>query len=141
MRVADWYAKVKTVKSETGNRLNQYWEPKSCFFTSACVETLGLPDDCDILLALGDFRDSYVATMPDGAQIIENYYAIAPSIVRAIDRSENALEVYVHIHATAVECVDAIQRDAPQGAIARYLDIFQELTQTFLVPAANGVLA
>ena len=55
-----------------------------CFISTACVEARGLPDDCYELRLLRLFRSEYVAKLPDGDRILDDYGRKAPRIVRAI---------------------------------------------------------
>jgi hypothetical protein len=60
--------------------------PAGCFITSACCETLRLPDDCFELRALRRYRDGVLAHEPGGADAIAAYYALAPSILARLPR-------------------------------------------------------
>lgn len=55
-----------------------------CYLTSACVEAMGLPDDCLELTTLRSFRDNWLSKLPKGKEEIAKYYFIAPLIVDAI---------------------------------------------------------
>ena len=59
----------------------------SCFLTTAVCEYLGKPDDCEELTTLRAYRDNWLAKQPGGRELIEEYYAIAPGIVRAMKDS------------------------------------------------------
>ena len=60
---------------------------KMCFLTTAVCEYLGKPDDCEELTTLRAYRDNWLAKQPGGRELIEEYYAIAPGIVRAMKDS------------------------------------------------------
>jgi hypothetical protein len=60
---------------------NQCEPPEGCFITSACCETLGLPDDCFELRTLRRYRDEVLAKAPGGAREIAAYYSLAPRIL------------------------------------------------------------
>jgi hypothetical protein len=60
---------------------NQCEPPEGCFITTACCETLGLPDDCFELRTLRRYRDEVLAKAPGGAREIAAYYALAPGIL------------------------------------------------------------
>ena len=65
-----------------------YGKPgKMCFLTTAVCEYLGKPDDCEELTTLRAYRDNWLAKQPGGRELIEEYYAIAPGIVRAMKDS------------------------------------------------------
>ena len=57
-----------------------------CFLTTAVVERRGEEDNGPTLTKLRNFRDTYMANMPD---IIEEYYIVAPKIVASIPKEHN----------------------------------------------------
>ena len=132
IRVADWYAKVSTVKSVTETSLFEYWDKKGCFLTSACVEYMGLPDDCIELSTLREFRDGYLMSTFIGKNLVSEYYKIAPDIVRAINHSTNALLLYKNIHKCVLLCVSAIQQDRPDIAMQVYNQMVLILKTAYL---------
>ncbi len=80
-----------------------------CFLTSACVEAMGLPDDCHELTTLRKFRDDYLAQQPGGKAEICEYYHIAPQIVEKIKSSGKGKEVFTRIYEELVKpCVELI---------------------------------
>ena len=62
---------------------------RGCFLTTAVCEYLGKADDCEELTTLRAYRDNWLAKQPGGRELIEEYYAIAPGIVRAMKESED----------------------------------------------------
>ena len=60
----------------------------SCFLTTACVHYAGLPDDCEELTGMRNFRDAYLLSLPNGQAMYDEYYRLAPAIVEAIERSD-----------------------------------------------------
>ena len=81
-----------------------------CFLTSACVKAAGLPDDCEELTVLRNFRDTYMKSLPGGEADIQEYYRIAPGIVSAIDRREDAADIWKHVYKDLIqECVKQIR--------------------------------
>jgi hypothetical protein len=63
---------------------------QGCFITTAVARARGLPDDCDALSVLRDYRDRYLAGHPD----VVTYYAIAPAIVRAISARPDSATIW-----------------------------------------------
>ena len=53
-----------------------------CFITTACVTSLGCPDDGYELTAFRKFRDKWLKLQPNGVSVIEKYYAVAPQSTR-----------------------------------------------------------
>lgn len=64
--------------------------PSPCFLTTACVDALGLKDDCLELRTLRAFRDGPMRSMPNGARIAANYYEIAPALLARIPAAARA---------------------------------------------------
>lgn len=60
-----------------------------CFITTAVCKELQLADDCYELVTLRDFRDSYMLANAEGKELVEEYYATAPSIVAALGSSRD----------------------------------------------------
>ena len=61
----------------------------SCYFTTACCDYYGLPDNCSQLETLRSFRDTIMSKTPQGLELIKKYYEVAPNIVENISKSPN----------------------------------------------------
>lgn len=93
----------------------------SCFITSACTESLGLPDDCDELQTLRAFRDKRKAEDPDFVMLVEEYYRIAPVIVEWINGKDDSKEEFLKLyHELVIPCVELIKRGNEDEAIKLY---------------------
>ena len=68
-----------------------------CYITTAVCNTLQKTDDCYELTMFRKFRDSWLKAQPDGEELIQDYYAIAPTIVANIDARNDAQETYCKI--------------------------------------------
>ena len=131
------------VDSETSKNYCRYggkgcpiYENKSssggCYLTTACVEHKGLPDDCVELMVLRSFRDEYMSNLEQGRKDIEEYYRTAPGIVAAINRTEEADEVYENIYADViVPCVEFIQKGHNEEAYEKYKDMVKSLDDKY----------
>lgn len=122
-------------KARRGEQLDEDKDDSSssrssgCFLTTACVQTLGLPDDCAELTALRQFRDSYVLSTEEGQAEIREYYAVAPGIVRAISSRPDANRIYWCIYENLITpCVRLIQQGALASAYQLYGQWFRRLT-------------
>jgi len=86
-----------------------------CFVTTACAEIMGLADDCNELMVLRHFRDSYLLKEADGRKAVELYYQVAPRILAAVRQSsapEQALRyIYQEWIMPSVQMVEAGRRD------------------------------
>ncbi len=89
---------------------NTFGSDPGCFLTTACLRAKALPDNCDELEALRNFRDNYLAQMNNGKDEIEEYYRIAPSIVSEIDKLPDAQNIWENIYSELVErCLQMIK--------------------------------
>jgi len=90
-----------------------------CFLTTACCEWRGLPDDCDELTTLRNFRDSYVPKSK-----VDEYYRIAPTIVEKVRGNKEALEF---IYQTVKRCVTLVKAGEPVNAMSVYEGMVNKL--------------
>ena len=92
-----------------------------CFLTSACVQARGLPDDCEELTVLRQYRDGYLRHRPGGEEEVREYYRIAPRIVETVNARENAGEIWNRVYEEMVlPCVRMIQSGAMEDAFRLY---------------------
>lgn len=102
-----------------------------CFITTACARARGLPDDCEQLATLRRFRDEYVSLLPNGRQLIQEYYRFAPAIVRNIERQPDSDHIFEDIFLQIEQAVQEIKTGRPSDAIATYGRHFKDLKQRF----------
>ena len=109
-------------------------EPKpGCFLTSACVEAMGLPDDCYELNTLRSFRDEYLSSYPGGRDEIDEYYLVAPKVVAAIRGSGSPIEVFKAIYNDLIQpCVHYIERGENENAHLLYRKTVDAYKQLYL---------
>lgn len=77
-------------------------ESEDCFLTSACTFSKQLPDNCYELQTLRTFRDEYMKSFDRGNKLVEDYYQIAPPIVKKINQLPNKKEIYEYMYQTLV---------------------------------------
>ncbi len=103
-----------------------------CFITSACVHSMGLPDNCAELRVLRKFRDTYLARQIAGRELIQDYYQFAPRIVQAIDRSSDSRGVYEGLFTDLVKpTVSLIIAGRHEEAIAHYKSQVKRLRKAY----------
>lgn len=103
-----------------------------CYLTSACTAAMGLPGDCEELSILRRFRDEWLSKQPGGKETIEEYYRIAPGIVRSIESMGESKVLFQRIYDEMVcPCVRAIQEERPKEAWALYERMTRELEKKF----------
>jgi len=101
-----------------------------CFITTAVVKHYGLQDDCSYLQVLRNFRDNYLVNLPEGKEMVKNYYRIGPSIVSALERNEHKEFYYSNILISVQITVDAISHHKYDLAIKTYYSCIKELVAT-----------
>ena len=91
----DEYAESRYLKPA-----GQYKSSGGCYLTTACLCARGklFDDNCYELTLLRHFRDFYLAKQPQGRQEIDYYYQVAPKIVSAINKDNNAQEIYHRLY-------------------------------------------
>lgn len=108
-----------------------------CYITTAVCGSLGLPDDCDELVALRRFRDSVLFKSTSGTQDVLQYYSVAPAIVDAIDARSDASAIYADLYkryiGPAVAALDAGDHVLPHTL---FRDMTAETRRAYL-PAAE----
>lgn len=124
---------ILSVKVVPNGDLNVYIEP-SCFITTACTEAKGLPDDCEELETLRKFRNEYLAKLPEGNEILNEYSWIAPQIVHKINTLDNSKSIYEDLFERLVRnSVALIQEGKMEEAYKNYMSIVTELKDKYVV--------
>lgn len=104
-----------------------------CYVTTAVCKSLNRPDNCHELTLLRRYRDEYLLGTMSGNDIIRQYYNIAPTIVKRINRSPDAAAVYEKIWKEYLSpCVDMIEKNQMDGCKDLYTDMVHELEQKYL---------
>lgn len=101
-----------------------------CFITEATMAGLGVQDDnAEPLMVLRFFRDKVLAGTPQGQAMIQEYEAIAPLVVQAVQSRPDAMEIFKKLYtdfiAPAVEAIKA--QDFP-GALQIYAAMIAAVT-------------
>ena len=105
-----------------------------CYLTTACVEAKGLPDDCEELTILRNFRDHWLKQQPGGAEEVAEYYATAPQIVTEINKRADAREIWNELYdALVAPCVKLIQAGKLDAAHEKYRDTARKLCLEYLL--------
>lgn len=124
--------KVKIVEYGEDFKVKIVQDTSPCFITTACVEANGLPDDCSELNTARTFRDTYIKILPNGEEILREYYEIAPQIVAGIKRAENRRQIYLDLYEQLVLNVELIRSGKNEEVFRNYIRIFNELKQRYL---------
>lgn len=104
-----------------------------CFITSACVESMGLADNCDELETLRALRDKRKLYDSSFATLVEEYYRIAPLIVSAIDDAPDRVTLYKEIFETMVKpCVAMVKDNRENEAVELYTQKVIQLKRQYV---------
>jgi len=87
-----------------------------CFLTSAACRFKGLPDDCNELEKLRQFRDDYLLSSAEGTAMVEHYYSVAPAIAQRLTEPAELEQVWQVI----CRCIVAIQAGHNELATNEY---------------------
>lgn len=104
-----------------------------CYITTAVCKSLGRPDDCYELNTLRKYRDTYLLATEEGRRMVDEYYNIAPTIVKRIDREENAASIYQNIWNTYLSpCIQFIEKGENEKCRDLYADMVRKLEAQYL---------
>ena len=68
-----------------------------CFITTSACVALKKPEDCYELNKFRIFRDDWLKNQYDGEDLINEYYRIAPQIVKNINLKKDKTQIYEYI--------------------------------------------
>lgn len=109
---------------------------KLCYITTAVCRSLKKPEDCYELELLRSYRDGYLL-QTGGDALVEEYYDIAPTIVRRIEKSPDAGNEYLYLWERYLRpCVSAIENGEMEACKAIYVEMVEELKRQYVVTAA-----
>ena len=92
-----------------------------CFITTAICESEGKADDCRELMILRKFRDEFMITDSERKKLVEEYYIIAPIIVRQIKRMKNSNKMFEMLRDEFIlPCIMFIEKGCNDCAMNRY---------------------
>lgn len=126
-------AYISSVSLPSFTRNTHSWsDGGKCFITTAAVEIMGMGDNDNVLETLRAFRDGYMQEKEETQALVDEYYEIAPSIVKAIDETQNPIEVYSNIFTKyIVPSKQYIDEGENEKALATYKEMV-EYTKSFL---------
>ena len=108
------------------------FKTKLCYITTAVCDNQGKADDCYELNLLRDYRDNILAKEEGGEDIISEYYNVAPTIVKRINRSENPSLVYESLYNNYIlSCVKDIEKKNFESCKETYTSMVEELKSKY----------
>jgi len=109
------------------------FKTRLCYITTAVCKSLDKPDDCYELNLLRQYRDEHLAIQAEGAEIIREYYDVAPTIVKRIDEQQDSDTVYQNIWETYLSpCISLIEQDEKSACRELYIQMVRELQHQYI---------
>lgn len=106
----------------------------SCFITTACMLSRGLPDDCEELTILRKFRDEYVSLQPNGEELVNFYYFYSPRIVTQLNHHRHSCRLYDQLYLVIRYCVNLVKKGELHKAMEAYIEMCLVLQKKFVAP-------
>lgn len=104
-----------------------------CYITTAVCESLGKPDDCYELELLRDYRDDYLLGKGAGTDIVQQYYNVAPTIVKRINKQQDAKAIYEGIWSEyLIPCIQLIEKEQLDDCKEVYSSMVYNLQKKYL---------
>jgi hypothetical protein len=102
---------------------------KGCFLTESCCEEVGLSDDCFELTALRRYRGRVLAIRPGGAAETRHDYALAPVLLRALDRDRRKRDLLRLYYTHILPCALLATLGLNEAAHRRYANMMLRLCE------------
>lgn len=132
--IASWnHVFGTTLGKATYDEINSGFRRKLCYITTAVCGELGKGADCLELRLLKDYRDRYLEATPEGHALVEEYYNIAPTIVKRIDRQPDRNQIYGQIYRDyLLPCIRKIEEQDYEACGAGYEKMVLDLKARFM---------
>lgn len=106
---------------------------KLCYITTAVCESLGKGEDCQELNLLKEYRDTHLECTPEGHALVEEYYDIAPTIVKRIGRQPDRKEIYERLYRDyLLPCIRSIEARDYDACQERYQKMVLDLKEQYI---------
>lgn len=125
--------KNSKIKGSTFEAIQGGFRRKLCYITTAVCSYLKKPEDCYEVTLLKNYRDSYLLDCDDGAALIHQYYDIAPTIVKRINKQKNSNEIYEMIWKQYLSpCISYIEENRNEECKEIYSNMVLKLHKQFM---------
>lgn len=125
--------KNSEINVATFEQINSGFRRKLCYVTTAVCESMGKGPDCYELTVLKNYRDSYLLYEEDGEELVRRYYDIAPTIVKRIEKKENAAQIYKDIYKQYISpCISLIENERNEECKELYVTMVQKLQAAYM---------
>ena len=105
-----------------------------CIITTAVCTALDKGDDCEELMILRAYRDEVKGRNSIVADLIEEYYRIAPLLIEKIDKCTNRLDIYESLWQNFISLTcNMIKNKDFSAATFKYIEMVQYLCKKYNV--------
>ena len=116
------------IQAATYEHIEHGFHRKFCYITTAVCETFGKPDDCYELTILRNYRDGYLMDQPEGEEIIKEYYDVAPTIVKHINKNPEKSAIYQDVWDKYLHpCIQMIEDNKNEECKELYIQMVRDL--------------
>ncbi len=113
--------------------ITQGFKRKLCYVTTAVCQNLNRGEDCEELRLIKDFRDGYLSGTKEGQALIEEYYDIAPTLVKRIAKDAEAQAKYIWLWNTYLApCVAYIRAGQQEACKDTYCHMMEKLREEYM---------
>lgn len=130
-----WNARFKgnQIKPSDFQSIQEGFRSKLCYITTAVCESLHKPGDCYELTVLKQYRDDYLVKAQGGEELIENYYNIAPTIVKRIEKEKDSADKYRMIWEQYLQpCIRLIEAQKNEECRGLYQEMVEKLHKEYM---------
>lgn len=122
----------EAMESDTGYAAEHHTVDKGCFITTATCMSLNKGDDCEELMAMRRYRDMSTVKNPLIAELVREYYRIAPVIVKRIDARPEKVQIYQQLWDKYISKTYAcIKREDYDNATKLYVSMVADLSEEY----------
>ncbi len=132
--IENWNTEFKTsIQKSSKGDIQGGFRNGLCYITTAVCQSQNKADDCYELSLLRNFRDDYlIHASNEGGALVREYYNIAPTIVKHINRLSNAAEVYQSIWEKYLKsCIELIEANKKEECKDLYIKMVKTLKDKF----------
>lgn len=106
---------------------------KLCYITTAACLALGKGEDCEEVRRLKEYRDNFLLKQPQGEILVKEYYNIAPTIVKRIEKSAEGKKHYLKIWNTFLKpCLQDLEQGKKEKCTKRYQKMVEKLMKEYV---------
>ena len=105
----------------------------NCFITTACIHYYNLPENCYQLQILRSFRDNYLKNEKGGFELIQQYYSIAPALVKLLNDQPNRENLFRNIFRQINQACTLIESGKNAKAKKLYIKVVSNLLKHFQI--------